>query len=247
MTSSRPAPRRPADRGVRTTSRPRPSGEMSPATGVPVPPRSSPRHSQRVAPVPRPTPMGTPIPGRPVAPPPQAAPPAGSSVPRAAPTNPAPRPGAGRAIPRRPAFPPAGDTIIDMDLPGALKESIAKRQAERAKTPLNPPAQPPPPIRPPPRVTPPGGHTEAPTPVDLSFRPPFRPASSNPNDTMLEVDAGELRAQVALQREMLRKKQAEGSAPPAKAPPRLPEKKGNIVVVERSLNDVILGYLSDDE
>jgi len=178
----------------------------------------------------------------------------------AAPTAPA-RPSAARALPpKRNAFPPAGDTIIDMGLPAALKESIERRRAQSARGPKPPQAMPPQATRRPlPRALPP--EAEAPTPVDLQMRP-RGPRQDNPNDTMLEIDAAELRAQVTAQRARLRQSpQAPPEAPAAPAQERVrapqaavtpaptqpPEAKGNIVVVERSLDDVILGYLSTEE
>lgn len=175
----------------------------------------------------------------------------------AAPTVPA-RPSAGRALPpKRNAFPPAGDTIIDMGLPAALKESIERRRAQSSRGAKPPQAMPPQATRRPlPRALPP--ETEAPTPVDLQMRP-RGPRQDNPNDTMLEIDAAELRAQVTAQRARLRQTPPAATEPPTPehvrppqasvtpAPTQPPEAKGNIVVVERSLDDVILGYLSTEE
>ncbi len=178
-----------------------------------------------------------------------------------------PRPGAGRAIPQlranagriapppqgRPAtgraFPPPGDTIVDMGLPASLKDSLAKRRAQSAK--LQPP-----PVKPAARAKP-ARPRPAPPPVynprGLAPRPRPGQTFAHPNDTMLEIDAAELQSQVAAQRARLRQQaQAQSQnqtppSPPAPKPPKPPEARGNIVVVERSLDDVILGYLSSDD
>lgn len=246
----------------------RPATRSSPPAHTP-PPGHTPTPAHVPPPAHTPPPARAPIrPGvvrAPLVPPPPAPPRSiahsvqvPKAPPRPAPPGPTP-PAAGAANPGtpafRPAFPPAGDTIIDVGLPAALKESIDRRRAESAtrQAPLRPP--------PAPRRRVFGEQVEAPTPVDLQLRP-RGPRYDNPNDTMLEIDAAELRAQVTAQRAMLRH-QAEAeqttakgqpaSPPPPQAakkapPPRdAPEARGNIVVVERSLDDVILGYLSGDD
>lgn len=183
--------------------------------------------------------------------------------------------------PDNPSFrpPPVADTLVDFGLPASLKEQLgqakaaleeAKRKAQKSQPPDQRQR------KSDPRVarfrmpqgsssTPKDRGTERETQIDLELRrrasssrgsrPPQKGDSTA--DTVLDVDAQELRAYIEKKRKDREKKKEQAKddswgdavddATRREDPAAGDSKRPNILVVERSLDEVILSYLADED
>jgi hypothetical protein len=186
--------------------------------------------------------------------------------------RPRPPPESPTEVGRKP--PPIADTLVDFGLPAALKEQLgqAKAALEQARKKAQEVGPPTASRKSDPRVARfrmprspspgPRRDQERETQIDLALRRKAsnsRRPGSNPDsnaDTLLDVDAGEIQEYIARKKRERSEKTVpaqpakDGSWGDAIEKPRDPDgdsKRPSIVVVERSLDEVILSYLADED
>ena len=167
------------------------------------------------------------------------------------------------AIPSRPTVqrgrttrrrPPAADTLVDFGLPAALRERLVEARAEQQRSHFVPQV--------PTRESRPALDKE--TKIDMTLR---RRASSSrfqqqaekkeaasrrapPNDaTLIDMDADQIKRLVEERKNSLRRSEAHAWSDEvtSRRPSTAGDKQPSILVVEPSLDDVILSYLTDED
>jgi hypothetical protein len=165
--------------------------------------------------------------------------------------------------------PPVADTLVDFGLPAALKEQLGQAKAALEATRSKLGAQPAKELKSDPKIArfrmprapspTPQKTVERETQIDLGLRrrassSRSKPPTSDPSkaDTLMDVDAAELKTYLEKRRAeqaaaKTKRQAAESWGDQVDTPNPEDSKRPNILVVERSLDEVILSYLSDED